>query len=116
MELPQGKIMVRGDLLPTTIQDHCLRVYVHRFTRQHVPQWARRLMPNGRAYPVQFASDSEWLARTLFPVTVKANGVIERRWGDCQSNPTWPDGLNEQEAARIGFRVVDVPEYEELNQ
>ena len=110
MKLPQGKIMARGDLLPLAIQDHCLRAYVHRFTRQHVPQWSKKPRDNGEPYPVQFASDSEWLARTLFPVTVSAKGVIKERSGACWSNASWPDN---PELRKTTVYRVDVPEYEE---
>lgn len=66
-----------------------LNSYVHRFTREHHPAWARRPMPHGKAYPVQFASDAEWLAHTRFAVTT--SGRLDARHRSCESTPTWPD-------------------------
>ena len=41
--------------------------YVHRFTMEHVPQWAKRPMNDGRYYAPQFRTDAEWYANTRFP-------------------------------------------------
>ena len=81
---------VNGLALSPALQVECKRRYVHRFTREHVPAWARKPRPDGRPYPVQFASDSEWLAKSFFPVT--ARGKLASRPSDCRSHPTWPDG------------------------
>ena len=81
---------VNGLALSPALQAECKRRYVHRFTREHVPTWARQLEQQGRPCPVQFASDAEWLANTSFPVT--ARGKLANRPGACRSNPTWPDG------------------------
>lgn len=62
--------------------------FVHRYTCEHVPQWACKPAPNGRYYAPQFATDAEWYAATLF------NGESElasRRY--CYtSGETWPRG------------------------
>lgn len=81
----------RGTDLSPECQRYALAVYVHRFTRDHVPAWARSPRSDGTAYPVQFASDADWLANTLFQVT--GTGRLKRALGaDCYSRPTWPDG------------------------
>ena len=69
---------------------HVLASYVHRFTKEHRPAWAKTLRPDGRPYPVQFASDSDWLAHTVF--AVRKDGRLDRRVNQCTSTPTWPDG------------------------
>lgn len=78
---------VSGAELPRDQQEEAKRAYVHRFTKDHTPAWARKPMPNGSAYPVQFASDADWLAHTLFHVTNA--GTLAS--SDCESSPTWPD-------------------------
>jgi hypothetical protein len=70
-------------------QNEVLRGYVHRFTREHTPAWARKPMPNGSAYPVQFDSDSDWLRHTYFAVT--KSGRLHSGVHECHSMPTWPD-------------------------
>lgn len=104
-----GRAMIRGDLLPAALQADALRAYLNRFTREHVPQWARKPRDNGEPYPIQFASDKEWLARTIFPVTVRKGGKLgdHTRAGNvhCLSFPSWPDGVTENDKAR-GFGTV----------
>lgn len=63
--------------------------YVHRFTMDHFPAWARQPAPNGRYPAPQFRSDREWYENTLFP----GEGFIGRRSRHCfTSNLTWPLG------------------------
>jgi hypothetical protein len=79
--------MIPGLKLPSALQRQALAFYVHRYTRDHTPSWVAacpRL--DGKPYPVQFASDSEWLEHTLFPVH---RGALTDH--PCQSTPTWPD-------------------------
>lgn len=65
------------------------RLYVHRFTLEHVPVWARKPRPNGTFYAPQFRSDAEWYANTLFP----GEGYVSRRSRYCEtSGQTWPLG------------------------
>jgi hypothetical protein len=78
----------RGDQLTAEDQKDVLAAYVHRHTREHRPAWANKLW-NGKPYPVQFASDAEWLANTLF--AVRRNGRLDQRARSCESHPTWPD-------------------------
>lgn len=78
-----------GSELSAQDRAYVLTAYVHRFTRQHRPDWARKPMPSGKPYPAQFDSDAEWLANTRF--AVRQNGRLDRRHGSCESMPTWPD-------------------------
>jgi len=44
------------------------RQYVHRYTMEHKPEWAK--LPcagNGRFYAPQYSTDREWYANTIFP-------------------------------------------------
>lgn len=105
-----GPAFLRGDLLPERLRQDALAAYLHRFTREHVPLWSRKPMPNGEAYRVQFASDAEWLANTLFPVTVRKDGSLgDHTRGHCQSFPTWPDGVPEN----AGWRPSEIPAFTE---
>lgn len=78
-----------GTELDPSDQDHVLAAYVHRFTREHKPEWANKPWKDGKPYPLQFDSDADWLANTTF--AVRKNGRLDHRVQDCQSNPTWPD-------------------------
>jgi hypothetical protein len=82
---------VFGSTLAPKVQAECLRMFVHRYTRQHKPSWTARYdvaaFPNG--YPVQYDSDADWLAHTEFAVTTA--GQLDKRAHHCQSHPTWPD-------------------------
>lgn len=79
-----------GSELTPEEQEICLTKFVHRFTREHVPQWAKSPRPDGTAYKPQFASDRDWLENTRFRVT--KSGRLDRRAKYCHSSPTWPDG------------------------
>jgi hypothetical protein len=81
--------IVKGSTLPYAMQEEAKRRWVHRHTAEHVPIWARKPMPNGNAYPVQFASDAEWLANTDFTLT--KGGKFSARDRYCRSTPTWPN-------------------------
>lgn len=81
--------IVLGSQLSPSVQRQCLARFVHRFTGDHRPQWASVARPDGRSYPVQFASDADWLANTRFFVTKTGNLSL---WHDrCESSPTWPN-------------------------
>lgn len=70
------------------------RKYVHRYTMEHVPQWARQRPcdPGGtetRYYAPQFRTDREWFENTVFP----PNHPAGPRVTDCYTNgQTWPLG------------------------
>lgn len=78
-----------GSELRPEVQREALRRFVHRFTRDHVPDWARQPRPNGATYAVQFDSDADWLAHTMFATTNA--GKLDNRVKRCESSPTWPD-------------------------
>lgn len=64
--------------------------YIHRYTMEHVPQWAQKQAPNGKFYAPQYRSDAEWFANTLFP----PNHPLGSRVTDCYSTGcTWPLGM-----------------------
>ncbi len=71
------------------MQREALAQFVHRSTRDHIPQWARFSVDRRLTYHVQFDSDADWLAHTHFRVT--ESGKLDRRVRHCESSPTWPD-------------------------
>lgn len=79
---------VKGSEMPRHMQQDALARFVHRFTRDHVPAWVKQDMPNGKPYPIQFDSDEDWLASTLFWV---GNTGLSNKHKYCESSPTWPD-------------------------
>jgi len=84
--------MIPGNQLQSDEQVHVLRAFVHRYTAEHVPEWVRRgAWKPGVPYPVQFASDQDWLQHTLF--AVRTDGRLDRRVKCCESHPTWPKGI-----------------------
>lgn len=80
---------VLGTNLSPRLQKEVLRVFVHRYTADHKPQWANSPMQNGNAYKPQFQNDAEWLSHTYFYVT-KNHALAKRRC--CESHPTFPYG------------------------
>jgi hypothetical protein len=65
--------------------------YVHRFTIEHVPEWATKPFSTGRYPGPQYRSDAEWFALTLFP----PNNPLGRKVTDCYSSgQTWPLGTS----------------------
>jgi len=83
---------IRGSDLSPELQREALARFPHRYTRDNIPEYARNLLrPNGQPYPVQFASDADWLANTWFEVTKQGQFSDRNRF--CRSSPTWPDGI-----------------------
>ena len=80
---------ILGSNLSPTLQREALSRFAHRYTGDHKPKWAQQPMPSGKPFPVQFASDQDWLASTLFWVTDR-NTLAKRH--PCESRPTWPNG------------------------
>ena len=80
---------IKGTELSPAARREALSAFVHRFTRDNVPAWARKPRPDGTPYPVQFDSDADWLENTLFPVNAAGNLSGRERY--CSSAPTWPD-------------------------
>ena len=77
-----------GTDLHSEDQAKVLARFVHRYTKEHRPKWLDRT-DRPDLYPVQFASDHDWLARTYF--AVKRNGRLDERVTVCRAMPTWPD-------------------------
>jgi hypothetical protein len=66
---------------------HAKGRYPHRFTLEHVPQWASEPASNGMFYAPQYRSDQEWYDNTLFP----PHNPYHRK--HCHSeNQSWPLG------------------------
>lgn len=78
----------RGSDLSHHVQEQCKRQFVHRYTGDHKPGWADKSWKDGRAYPLQFENDADWLNHTWFAVTLL--GTLDRRVTACHSQPTWP--------------------------
>jgi hypothetical protein len=69
--------------------------YVHRYTMEHVPAWARaRPCDHGgtetRYYAPQFRSDREWYDNTTFP---GEPGHLGGRKYCYTTGQTWPLGM-----------------------
>lgn len=63
--------------------------YVHRFTMDHVPQWARQRRDDGTYYAPQYRSDKEWYDNTTFPGESGLHGNSKH----CETrNQSWPLG------------------------
>lgn len=73
-----------------SFEQACSR-YVHRFTMDHVPEWARMVREDGTFYAPQYRSDREWYDNTLFPG--EAAYPFGKRDTSCFSTgATWPLG------------------------
>ncbi len=79
--------LLLGTELRHVDQQHVLMAFVHRFTMEHEPDWARVAMGK---YRPQFKDDADWLASTRF--WVRADGYLDQRFKTCHSLPTWPQG------------------------
>lgn len=66
------------------------RLYVHRYTLNHIPQWARKPCEgNGKYYAPHYSTDVEWFNNCKF---YGDEGFYGRR-GDSQSgDQSWPMG------------------------
>lgn len=72
-----------GSSLSRDVQEECKRLFVHRYTGEHKPQWANKTMPNGEAYKPSYDTDVDWLAHTIFRVTKAGN--LDKRYKLCYS-------------------------------
>ncbi len=95
--------------------------YVHRFTCEHVPAWAKQQNPNG-SYPApQFATCREWYDSTLF----EGESCLADKSHCYTSGQTWPHGkslltpfsnsqgwINREKVARIAANVAFAQAYE----
>lgn len=74
---------MKGSDLNPVARGEALRRFVHRFTGDHVPAWAKQPRPDGRPYEPPFKSDDAWLAHTYFCVT--KYGQLDERAKYCES-------------------------------
>lgn len=86
--LPSDANARRGSDLKPDARREALATFVHRYTGDHLPIWSLKEWKDGKPYPLQFASDADWLANTWF--AVKRDGGLDMRF-NCYSCPTWPD-------------------------
>lgn len=71
-----------------SFSEACTR-YVHRYTLDHVPNWARWPRADGNYCAPQYRSDREWYDSTLFP---GEPGHIGDHKHCFSTKPTWPLG------------------------
>ncbi len=77
--------------------------YVHRFTCEHVPTWARALRDDGSYHAPQFATDREWYDAALFP----GEAWLSVKETHCHNGkPTWPYGTALARPFEIGKAPV----------
>lgn len=95
--------------------EEACRMYVHRYTAQHVPAWAASCPADHggterRFYAPHFASDREWYDNTLFPGEPE-HQVYGFRDNCYTRNETWPYGQWLDEPFRVGDppRRVELP-------
>lgn len=75
--------------------------YVHRYTLQHIPQWAKQPAPGGKYYAPQYITDQEWYDNTVFPPdSLSKNHCMT-------SNQSWPLGMW-LEAPLINGKAIDL--------
>jgi hypothetical protein len=64
-------------------------MYPHRYTMEHVPNWAFRPI-KGKYHAPQYRTDREWYENTIFPGEDQHHGF----GSDCYSaGGSWPLGL-----------------------
>lgn len=70
-----------------TFEEACSQ-FIHRYTMEHIPEWAKHPADNGKFYAPQFNSDIEWYENTKF---YGEDPICGRN--ECYStNQTWPLG------------------------
>ena len=74
----------KGNALCGTDQQKVLLMYVYRYTREHIPEWA-----SFNRAALQFDSDLDWLENTEF--YCRSGGALDARYKHCLSTPSWPD-------------------------
>ncbi len=80
------------------------RRYVHRFTMEFVPTWAREVRTDGTYYAPQFASDAEWYDATTFP----GEGELRVNCKHCEtSGQTWPLGKALAKPYRVAVQLLE---------
>ena len=89
LSLPDDMAARCGSDLCQEDREAALQHFQGRYTREHVPDWAKEPRPDGGRFRVQFESDAEWLENTWFRVT--AGGRLDRTALLCHPAATWPD-------------------------
>lgn len=102
MKLYSSETSRLGSELFPVDRAYVLAAYCHRYTGNHKPAWATAGV--SAPYPVQFASDAEWLVNTRF--AVNAHGDLDRRSKECLSSPTWPNNPELRKPALAGAGLV----------
>lgn len=77
----------RGTDLSARAKRDALGSFLHRFTADFCPEWARS--GNYYKYP-HFKDDADWLENSLF--YIRDDGELDQRYSHCMSTPTWPNG------------------------
>lgn len=72
-----------GHLLCPEDKEYVLMRYTYRFTGEHRPEWAIKLMGEGKAHNEHFPTDLEWLKHTLF--NTLDNGRLDKSVGSCHT-------------------------------
>lgn len=75
--------------MPRLLFEEAKTRYVHRYTLEHVPAWARSPRDDGTFYAPQYRTDREWYDSTLFP---GEPGHIGDRNHCYSTKETWPLG------------------------
>lgn len=104
--LLDSKSKIKGTLLHPDDRKEVLAAYVHRFTKQNKPVWARQPKEDGTFYSPHFEDDDDWLGHTYFAVDENQR-LKPGRWS-CQSFPTWPDNPELREGYVAGEEVKEV--------
>lgn len=94
-----------ASLLRPSVKRDVLERFIHRFTMDHVPQWALKMREDGTYYAPQFRSDEEWLSNTV--VRTRKDGELDGRFSACETrNATWPLGQSLAEPYRKPVKVA----------
>lgn len=62
--------------------------FVHRFTMEHIPTWAKQRREDGTFYAPQFRTDREWYDSALF----QGESELATRNHCYSTGQTWPLG------------------------
>jgi hypothetical protein len=84
-----------GTELIKSEQREVLAAFTNRYTEDRIPKW---VYTADRPYPVQFASDEDWLEHTWFEVDSDGGLIPGVKY--CESSPTWPRNPELREASK----------------
>ena len=63
--------------------------FVHRYTCEHVPAWAKEKSASGKYCAPQYATDQEWYDKTYF----YGESELATKKFCYTTDPSWPLGL-----------------------